>query len=179
MTALAPMPSGPLGTLTAPDTITLVRTLPGPAERVWRYLTDSDLRRKWLASGTMELRPGADFNLTWHNDTLTNPPGTRPEGFGEQHTMPCRILAADPPRHLSFAWPGVGEVAFDLQPQGDEVILTVTHRLLPSRETSLMVGAGWHAHLDILVATLRNLHPAPFWDSWTRLKSEYDARLPG
>lgn len=54
------------------DATTLVirRWLPGPAERVWRYLTESDLRRQWLAAGEMELSPGAPLELVWRNDDL-------------------------------------------------------------------------------------------------------------
>ena len=37
------------GVLTEPATLTLRRFLPGPVERVWAYLTQSDLRRQWLA----------------------------------------------------------------------------------------------------------------------------------
>jgi hypothetical protein len=58
------------------------------------------------------------------------------------------------------------------------VLLTVTHRRLPDRETLLMVGAGWHMHLDILVARVRGEEPEPFWDGWTRLHKEYADRLP-
>ena len=68
------------GTLTEPATLTLQRLLPGPIERVWAYLTDGELRRKWLAAGTMELTAGAPFELVWRNDELTDPPGTRPDG---------------------------------------------------------------------------------------------------
>ena len=32
------------------------------------------------------------------------------------------------------------------------MLLTVIHRRLPDRSTLLNVSAGWHAHLDILVA---------------------------
>ena len=39
------------GALSEPSTLTIQRMLPGPIERVWAYLTDSDLRRKWLAAG--------------------------------------------------------------------------------------------------------------------------------
>ena len=42
------------GVLTEPATLTIQRMLPGPIERVWAYLTESDLRRKWLAAGEME-----------------------------------------------------------------------------------------------------------------------------
>ena len=34
------------GELIEPMTVRLVRMLPGPIERVWSYLTDSDLRGK-------------------------------------------------------------------------------------------------------------------------------------
>ena len=39
------------GTLIEPTTLKIQRMLPGPIERVWAYLTDSELRRKWLAAG--------------------------------------------------------------------------------------------------------------------------------
>ena len=38
------------GALSEPATLTIQRMLPGPIERVWSYLTESDLRRKWLAA---------------------------------------------------------------------------------------------------------------------------------
>jgi hypothetical protein len=41
-----------------------------------------------------------------------------------------------------------------------------------------MVGAGWHMHLDILVARATSQEPEPFWDGWSRLKKEYDTRVP-
>ena len=49
------------GVLTEPATLTIQRMLPGPIERVWAYLTESDLRRKWLAAGEMEMKVGAPF----------------------------------------------------------------------------------------------------------------------
>jgi Activator of Hsp90 ATPase homolog 1-like protein len=73
------------GVLSEPATLTIQRMLPGPIERVWAYLTESDLRRKWLASGEMEMKVGAPFEFVWRNSELTDPPGKRPEGFGEEH----------------------------------------------------------------------------------------------
>ena len=37
------------GVLTEPATLKIQRLLPGPIERVWAYLVESDLRRQWLA----------------------------------------------------------------------------------------------------------------------------------
>ena len=68
------------GALTAPATLMIQRLLPGPIERVWAYLTESDLRRQWLAAGAMALQVGAPFELVWRNDDLTDPPGQRPSG---------------------------------------------------------------------------------------------------
>jgi uncharacterized protein YndB with AHSA1/START domain len=166
------------GTLTEPATFTIQRLLPGPIERVWAYLTEGELRRQWLAAGAMELRVGATFELVWRNDELTVPPGTRPPGFGDEHRMQSRITELDAPRRLSFTWSGSGDVTFELEPRGEEVLLTVTHRRLPDRGTMLMVGAGWHTHLDILVARETGTQPAPYWDEWSRLRQEYDRRVP-
>jgi uncharacterized protein YndB with AHSA1/START domain len=167
------------GALSEPSTLTIQRFLPGPIERVWAYLTDSDLRRQWLAEGQMEMKVGAPFELVWRNDKLTNPPGRRPEGFGEEHRMQSRITELDPPRKLSFTWgKGSGNVSFELAPRGERVLLTLIHRRLPDRGMMLGVSAGWHAHLDVLVARVKGEDPAPFWDALTRLRKEYDHRLP-
>mgnify|MGYP006194610053 CR=1 FL=1 len=41
------------GRVTEPATLVIERLLPGPASRIWAYLTDADMRRKWLADGEM------------------------------------------------------------------------------------------------------------------------------
>jgi uncharacterized protein YndB with AHSA1/START domain len=166
------------GVLSEPATLTIKRLLPGPVERVWAYLTDSDLRRRWLAAGTMEMTVGAPFELVWRNDELNEGPSRRPAGFSEEHRMASRITELDPPRRLAIAWQGSGDVSFDLEPKGDKVLLTVIHTRLPDRATLLKVGAGWHMHHDILVARANGDQPAPFWEGWSRLHTEYDARLP-
>lgn len=178
MTELAAMDL--YGELIEPATLRIERLLPGTVERVWAYLTDSDLRRKWLAAGEMELRVGAPFELVWRNAELTNPPGRRPEGFPDEHRMQGHITEVDPPRRLAITW-GEGErggVTFDLAPMGREVMLTIVHRRLPDRSSTLNVAAGWHAHLDMLVALARGDAPEPFWDKWVGLKAQYETRLP-
>lgn len=166
------------GTLIEPTTLEIARVLPGPIERVWDYLTKSELRRKWLAAGEMEMTVGAPFEFVWRNDELSAQPSRRPADFGTEHRLESRILALDPPHLLVIAWGEAGEVRFELAPRGENVLLSVTHSRLPDRETMLMVGAGWHAHLDVMVARLEGTEPGPFWDAWSRLKSDYDRRLP-
>jgi uncharacterized protein YndB with AHSA1/START domain len=167
------------GTLIEPTTLKIQRMLPGPIERVWAYLTDSELRRKWLAAGAMEMQVGAPFEFVWRNNELSNPPGKRPEGFPDEHRMQSRITELDPLRKISFTWNNSGDVTFELEPRGERVLLTVIHRRLPDRATMLKVGPGWHAHLDVLVARASGQEPLqPFWDRWLSLQKDYERRLP-
>ena len=92
--------------------------------------------------------------------------------------MQSRITELDPPRKLVITWSGSGDVSFELEPKGDRVLLTLIHRRLPDRETMLKVSAGWHMHLDVLVARANGEEPASFWDGWSRLHREYEQRLP-
>ncbi len=166
------------GALIEPATLKIQRLLPGPIERVWAYLTESDLRRQWLAAGPMEMKVGAPFELVWRNDELTDPPGQRPPGFSEEHRMQSRIIELDPPRKLVFAWGNGGETSFELEPKGERVLLTLIHRRNSDRANMLLVGAGWHMHLDILVARMNGETPEAFWDGWSRLRQDYDRRIP-
>ena len=169
---------GAYGVLTEPATLKIERLLPGPIERIWAYLTESEHRRRWLASGEMEMKVGAPFEFVWRNDELTNPPGERPPGFAAEHRMPGRITELDPPHKLAISWGANGEVSFELAPRNGQVLLTLIHRRLPDRTTMLRVSAGWHMHLDILVARIGGEEPEPFWSGWARLQNEYTRRLP-
>ena len=59
------------------------------------------------------------------------------------------------------------------------MLLTVVHRRLPTRGMMVGVSTGWHAHLDMLAARLNDEKSEPFWDRFTRLRAEYDRRIPG
>ncbi len=160
-----------------PTTVRIQRLLPGPIERVWAYLTESDLRRQWLAAGPMDLKIGGEVDLTWRNDELSDHAETRPPGMEREHSMKSQITRIDPPRLLAFNWGG-GDVTFELEREADEVMLTVTHRRLPDRNNLLNVSAGWHAHLDVMADRLAGRAPGPFWSTWSRLRAEYSDRAP-
>jgi uncharacterized protein YndB with AHSA1/START domain len=168
----------PYGVLMEPATLKIQRLMPGPIERIWAYLTESELRRKWLASGEMPIKVGMPFELVWRNDELTDPPGARPPGFSGEHRMQSRITELDPPHRLSFTWNGTGDVSIELEPRGKNVLLTLIHHRVPDRNMQMMVGAGWHMHLDILAARASDTEPEPFWEGWMRLKADYDRRIP-
>ena len=105
------------GALIGPDTLRIQRLLPGPIERVWAYLADSELRKLWLAAGDIELVEGAPFELVWRNDELAAVrTGDRPKDMPEEHRMQSEVIVADAPRKLVIAWNNTGNVTFELEP---------------------------------------------------------------
>lgn len=165
------------GTLSEGHTLRMQRRLPGPIERVWSYLTDSDLRRQWLASGHMALEPGASFELVWRNDELSDSAAERPEGFEAESRATCQFLEVEVPRRMRYIWPGVGDVCIELEAVDKEVVLTLTHRQLAGDRLILNVCAGWHAHLALLIAKLEGRRPPSLWSTWARLRKDYEEPL--
>lgn len=173
------------GTVIAPRTVRFERSLPGPIERVWDHLVDSEKRGRWLARGTMDLRPGGEIHLVFHNTKLTGgdaPPPAKYADFGGEVRMTGRVIESVPPRKLVFSWAenfgDASEVTFELAPHGNRVLLTVTHRKLGSRDEMISVAGGWHTHLDILADRLEGRTSPPFWPTDTSLESEYDRTIP-
>ena len=171
--------TGSYGVLTDATTLRIERLLPGPIERIWDYLTQGELRRRWFAAGDIAMEVGAPLELVWRNDELTDPPGQRPAGSSGENRMQSRVLELDPLRRLAIAWgAGGGSVVFELEPQGSLVLLTIVHRGVPDRAGALNFGPGWHAHLDVLASILSSEKPRPFWNEIARLKAEYETRIP-
>ncbi len=170
--------------MTAPDTVEIQRMLPGPIERIWAFLTESNKRGRWLASGEMDLQVGGKVDLHFRNADLSPHEDHAPERYKSMencHDTSGRIVECDPPRRLTFTWDEISgepsEVTFDLSPHGDEVLLVVTHRRLVGRDAMLSVAGGWHTHLDILVDTLNGDVPRPFWATHSKMEAEYAQRL--
>ncbi len=168
------------GQFNGPAEVRLVRTLPGPIERVWKYLTDAEKRARWFAGGPMEPRQGGKLTLRFHHINLA-PDETPPEQYKQHHydgsAMDAVITRWEPPRVLGFTFGGGGEsdVTFELTTQGENVLLVVTHR---GRGGDLPYMAefasGWHTHLAHLIAQLQGTPVPPFWAWHTRLKAEYE-----
>ena len=164
------------------DTVRIERSLPGPIERIWTYLTDSDKRATWLARGPMGSVEGGRVELTWFNSQLSGQNEPPPEEYkkDEGYSMSGRVLACDPPHLLSFTWGDESSdsvVTFELSQQSERVKLVLTHSRLADRATKLSVSSGWHAHLDILEDVLSDRSARPFWSNHARLKAEYERRL--
>lgn len=165
-------------------TVRFRRLLPGPVERVWAYLTEAEKRAKWFAGGEMELRAGGKTDLFFQHANLMQPGETPPEKYKqavEGFLFAVRITQCDPPRMLAYTWGEEGEnseVVFELAPQGGQVLLTLTHRKLPTREEMVNVSGGWHLHLTMLQHQLEGAEPPRFWDKHAELEAKYKKVIP-
>ena len=165
----------------APDAIRLERLLPGPIDRVWAFLTESDKRARWLAAGEMELKPGGKVELNFDHNRIS--PEPTPAKYRD---MPMgftgKVMRCDPPRLLMFSWMeshgSHSEVTFELAERVDKVLLTITHRKLEDRNALLSVSGGWDVHVGILEDVLTDQAPRGFWSSHAKREQEYAARFP-
>ncbi len=171
------------GVRTAADTVRIERLLPGPIERLWAYLTESDKRAQWMAAGDMTLSPGGPVELVFRHQDFAAVDDPVPEKYRSasgEHRLRGRITACEPPHVLAYTWDAHSEVRFELHPRGGQVLLEITHARLPDVDEVLSVSAGWHAHLAILRARLEGRALTEgFWALHTRLEAEYAARLMG
>lgn len=175
------------GVVAGADTVRFERVLPGPIERVWAYLTESEKRGKWMATGAMELKSGGRVELKFNHAELSSKTEPVPERYKKQsgvHVMQGKITRCDPPRLLSFTWGDGGngredsEVTFELSPRGNDVLLILTHRRLADRAAMVDVSGGWHLHLALLEDRLNNRRLRPFWSSLAEYEAEYQKRIP-
>ncbi len=173
------------GNLIEPGTIRFERLLPGPIERVWAYLTESDKKGAWLAAGDVEPRVGGKVELHFKHKDLCEDDDPIPEKYkdmGEETYFEGRVTQYEPPRLLSYTWSEESgddsEVTFELTPKDGEVLLVLTHRKLGD-DPDFITGAaaGWHTHLGILIDKLKGQKPKGFWRIHMPLEDEYGERL--
>ena len=172
------------GELIDESTIRFERLLPGPIERVWRYLTESEERAQWLCGGDVETSDGGHVDMHFHNVSLsTDEDIPRPEKYRDQPekmSFTGTVTRCEPPNFLSHTWEfgnENSEVCYELEEQGDMVRLILTHRRLDTTDTVLSVSGGWHTHLNVLVDVLADKKPRPFYKMQTQYESEYSERL--
>lgn len=148
---------------------TYIRTTP---ERLWQALTDSTFTRRWWQT-TFETDWSVGSPMVWNNNgTVIADP--------EQV-----VLESDPYRRLSYTWhtftPELNDrvqfgdelfaklagerrsrVAFDIEPAGDTVKLTVVHDDFETGSTAAtMVRNGWPGFLSSLKTLLETGQPLP------------------
>lgn len=145
---------------------TYIRTTP---ERLWQALTDPAFtRRYWGVSFGTDWAPGSPMTWTETGATTEDP---------EQV-----VLVHEPHRKLAYTWHtfspqwaeanGIDEelraklaterrsqVTFDLEPEGDQVKLTVTHEFDRTGTLQSMCSQGWPAILSSLKTLLETGEP--------------------
>jgi uncharacterized protein YndB with AHSA1/START domain len=138
------------GALTIEDgvaTLTFVRRLHHPVERVWAAITDPAERAHWVGHTLIDASQGGTIETD-----PKEPPLPR-----DAKQMRGRILVWDPPRVLEHEWHQAivedGVVRYELAPDGDDTVLTFTHRGLGVRNATGFLP-GTHAYLDRLAALL-------------------------
>jgi uncharacterized protein YndB with AHSA1/START domain len=165
------------------DSVRFERLFPGPIERVWAYLAESDKRAQWLAAGEILPRVGAEAELRFHHASLSPAIVPTPEQFKAMEngiSSHHRVTRYEPPTALGITWgdqDAPSQVLFELSAEGEQVRLTVTHTRLPGRGKMVMASSGWHTHLDILAERLAGHTPPAFWTVFNELQKEYAGRL--
>jgi uncharacterized protein YndB with AHSA1/START domain len=146
---------------------TYIRTTP---ERLWQALTDPSFTRRWWQA-TFETDWEVGSPMTWNNNGVVI---ADPEQI---------VLESDPCRRLAYTWhtftPELNErlqfgdelfaklsgerrsrVAFDIEPLGELVKLTVVHDdFEPGSTAATMVRNGWPVFLSSLKSLLETGEP--------------------
>ena len=138
------------GEMSTVPCVTFTRTLPGPIERVWSFIAETDRLPGWFgAESSIEPRAGGRVSLM----------GGHIRGVVTQWQPPRKLVytwnvfGPDDPAEAVSAYPE-SYPTFELEARGSEVLLTFTHFPVLERFTA-QNAMGWHTMLDILDAALR------------------------
>jgi uncharacterized protein YndB with AHSA1/START domain len=133
--------------------VTVSVRIAAPPDVVFPYFTDPALAVKWIADAAyLDARPGGTFSV----NVRGNP------ALGE-------FVEVDPPRRVVFTWgiegsgdlpPGSSTVEVVLLPDGDDTVVTLTHRDLPTEEYRRSHQSGWAEFLGILGEVASSAAPA-------------------
>ncbi|AGP54834.1 SRPBCC family protein [Streptomyces rapamycinicus] len=117
----------------------LERRLAHPPEKVWRALTEPAQLAHWFPSEVqVELTVGGRMGFVF--------PGR------EGPDMDGVVTELDPPHVFAFTW-GEDELRWELRPEGDGSVLTLTHTF-GDRFGAASFASGWHACITGLAALL-------------------------
>ena len=154
-----------MGTIVEPSVLRFERELPGPIERVWAYLTESDKLPQWFSAGVVTPRKGGEMQL--------------------EMGMSGTVTVWDPPHVLEYTWNEPEResipvfdalVRWELRAAGERVHLTLTHSRIPAA-TYPQFGAGWHTLLDRIAALLDGRDNGDLMTEFAAVKPAYEARF--
>ena len=167
---------------TAPDAIRLERTLDAPVDKVWRYLTEAELRSQWFMGGT-DARSGGEFDLLIDHDKLSDEEVPYPESYAgfKGSVWTEKVIRFDPPRVLETTFQGGknGTVTYELFPEGERTRLVLTHSGIVSPTGAEDFGSGWNSHLTVLEERLAGRSVRNFWELHARSREAVRQALEG
>ena len=151
-------------------------------ETVFAFFTDPARFVQWMgAQATLDPRPGGVCRVAFQPTrarvdsivaALGVPAGAAPRGQ-PVGVMSGQFLRVEPPRRLAFTWgweeeplavpPRSTLVEVELEPEGDETVVTLTHRRLPPASVDFH-RSGWEHYLDRLAHVAAGGDPGP--DPW-------------
>jgi uncharacterized protein YndB with AHSA1/START domain len=150
----------------AQDTIRLERVLDAPVEKVWRYLTEAELRSQWFMGGSDATGVG-EFDLLVDHDNLSDEEVPYPESYAsfKGATWTEKVLRFEPPRLLetTFQSGKNGTVTYELISEGEKTRLVLTHSGIVSPVGAQDFGSGWNSHLTVLEERLAGRSVGNFW----------------
>lgn len=134
--------------------IVIEQKIAAPPATVYRYLTQSEDWKRWQgAQATLDPTPGGIFAMVMGN-------GMNARG---------QFVELIPNSRVVFTWgwidrpgipPGSTTVEIDLVSAGDDTLLTLTHRALPTDEVP-MHQMGWAHYLPRLAVIAAGGDPGP------------------
>src|SRR6476646_11240832 len=128
------------------DRVELQREIDADREGVFGLVSTAAGLRQWLDEGDIDARVGGEVRLRLRDS----------DAFG-------KVLAIDPPQHISFTWQwadegrAAGVVAFDAIDHGSRTHLTVRHVGLRGAQQVQLYEELWRYWLERLIEAAKAL----------------------
>lgn len=130
-----------------PPVLEFVRRLAHPVEKVWHAVTDREHLRSWLPCDIIgDRREGSALRLPFWPEVLEQ------HGFDDPG-LTGSIRVWDPPKVFEWSW-DTDIVRFELEPDGDHTVFTLTTWLSGKDAGTAQTAAGYHVCLDHLAQLL-------------------------
>lgn len=160
-------------------TVKLERLIPHPIESVWQYFVDKDKLSHWLMPAYIDNEPGGLIEY------ISEPV---PEGVADGHELEpheCAIHGMiseyEPPHVLEYSWnessyASATQFRIELSEKDGKTHLILVHSHLDP-EFMAAVAAGWHIHIESVMALLRGEEKPDFMPRFNELLPEYKAMI--
>ena len=151
-------------------------------ETVFGFFTDPARFVQWMgAQATLDPRPGGVCRVVFRPtqarvEAVVGDTSAVPSGEPEI-VMSGRFLVVERPHRLAFSWgweqeplavpPESSLVEVSLEPDGEETVLTLTHRRLPAAAVDFHRN-GWDHYLERLGSTAAGADPGH--DPWSSVR---------